>query len=117
MGLLVQSVCDSVRLVTAEEAMGRHTPGTGPAQTYRHIDRQNRHTNTDLWCSWPYRHTEAPALPPWWGRPKGTKAKEHRVPVLGRHLLPPPTHTNTQIHTWHRHGKRPISVMFMITDA
>lgn len=112
MAPLVLNVCDSVSLLTADRGDGqartRHSACTNTRGRQTHT-----HTQTDLRCSWPCRHTEAPTQPPWWGRPVGAKAKEHRVSVLGEHLWPPPTHTNTnglyeRTHTYtHTQRKRP----------
>lgn len=63
--------------------------GAMPEDTHTHI-----HAHTDLWWNWLCRRTEAPTLPPWWGRPIRARAKEHTAPVWGEHLWPPSTHTN-----------------------
>lgn len=66
-------------------------------KTYSTSTYTYTHTHTDLWWNWLCRRTEAPTLPPWWGRPIRARATEHRLPVRGEHLLPPPTHKHAII--------------------
>lgn len=81
---------------------------TGQAQCLR----THTHTHTrrlkktdkyeDLLCSQLYRHTAALAPLPWWGRPIGAKAKEHRLSLLSEHLWQPPTQKQEQIRRLRR---------------
>lgn len=118
MGLLVGSVYDSVRSLTTDrgdgQARARHSACSN-THAYWQTETHIPHIHTDLWCSWLCRCTEAPAPPPWWDRPIGTKAKEHGAPMLGEHPWPQPSYTNRNAHyahihvSMHIHRSRPTS--------
>lgn len=92
MELFMQSVHDSVRLLTTD----RHGAGTMTVQALQ-IDRADTQTHADLVGSWPCGHTEAPAPLPWWGRPTRARAKERQVSQLDEHPQQPPTHKYKKI--------------------